>query len=534
MNQPTEREMETLLRRDHPYLWAAFFKHRTHAGKRLIFKKNPFIRDIYCDRSENLVVKKSSQCGVSEYLIVRSIMEASVGRGVFYILPTVLLQSRFVRNRFTKSIEYSEFYRSLARSDEAKTVESVSLKRFGKGSIAFVGSNASAAFTEFPADEIVIDELDKCNQENLPMAESRLGASIRPARVKVSNPSIENYGIDIEYANSDKKVWQIPCSSCGKWIQPDFFHHVVMQGDGPREWIIRDDEWEPSLDRDIYPICHLCGKPFERFEYGEWVKTADSRISGYHISKMFSSNVKISDMVDNFNRGLGNDFELQSFYNFDLGLAFTSSGSKISYPMLDECVGDYNFPVSVGDSRCFIGIDVGAVLHVVIGRRVGDRQIQLVFIGTANDENDIFQLAKEYNVVTGVIDAMPETRLSKKICARLRYCFMIYYGDVRQMSIREDGKSITIDRTQSLDEVKEKVMLGEYLLPSNARYHAPMVSQHGIEVSEFYAHMCSSTRVYDQDRERYDWVHTEPDHFFHAMNYLTIAGKLLRSLKGNR
>ena len=44
--------------------------------------------------------------------------------------------------------------------------------------------------------------------------------------------------------------------------------------------------------------------------------------------------------------------------------------------------------------------------------------------------------------------------------------------------------------------------------------------------SEYYNHMCSSTRVYDEKKDVYDWVEVGADHYFHASNYMLIAKKI--------
>lgn len=521
---------------NYPELWVAINHHKNHKGKMLTFHGRHYLKDIYADRSQSIVVKKGSQCGVSEYLIIRAICAAAAGRGVFYVLPTSVLQGRFVKNRFDKSIEYTPYYRGLiSDGNQHKQAESVSLKHFVNGTIAFVGSNASSAFTEFPADDIIIDELDQCNQENLPMAESRLSNSIRPTRIKVANPTLENYGIDAEWMKSDQKRWFIQCSSCNKWIHPDFYNHVIRPGEEPGEYVIRDEEWEPGLSRDIYPICEHCKKPFERFAPGEWrAGNTASEISGYHISKMFSTNVSLRDLVSNFEEGLVNDTKMQVFCNYDLGIAYTSKGAKIDYSMLDECVGDFAFLDSVPEGRCFMGIDVGHRMHVTIGQKIDDRKIKLVYAGTVENEEDVFELARKYKADLGVIDALPETRMSKKICSRLKYFFMIYYTATKSMQVDAKKKIITVDRTVCLDEVKEKILLREYMFPRNIRQMAPMVLQNGIEVSEFYQNMTSSTRLFDSKKEKYDWVHSEPDHYFHSLNYMTIASKIAAQLTRRR
>jgi phage terminase large subunit GpA-like protein len=133
-----------------------------------------------------------------------------------------------VKERIDKATLYSDYYRDLLGDAEKKFAESVSMKQFGKGVIAFVGSNTAVAFTSFAADDVIIDELDRCNRENIVMAPERQSASLDKTNVSVSNPTFLKLGIDYEFRKSDEKWWNIK-APCGHWVQPDFFKHVVRQ-----------------------------------------------------------------------------------------------------------------------------------------------------------------------------------------------------------------------------------------------------------------------------------------------------------------
>lgn len=529
----TPEDRNEYLFQHHRALWTAINHHRTHSDKSITFERRHFMKAIYLDESPKMATMKSTQCGVSEYLIIRAITKSAAGRGVFYILPNFPLLHRFVMNRFNKSMDYTQYYRDLSATvGDERYVESMSLKRFGKGSIAFVSSESPASFGEFPADEIIIDERDLCDQETLTMADGRTANSTDPRTINVGNPSVENYGIDYEYQNSDGKQWFARCSSCSKYIQPDFFMHVVERGEDEGEFIIRDPDWEPNGGNDIRPICHLCHKPFDRYADGQWVRQRDHAVSGYQINKVFSTYVSLAELVDRFDKALTNDTKMQAFCNYDLGKPFTAKGAKLSYDLLNGCVRDYAMARSQSDGRYLAGIDVGARIHVIIGQLLAEDLLRVTFFGTVGTEGELFDLLRTHRCDLGVIDAMPETRLSKKVCAKLKYFFRAYYQDVKVLKVDERHKIVAVERTASLDEVKERFMLQTVHLPAGAANTAPMVQQQGKDVSEFYRDLTSSTRVHDEKKDRYNWVHSEPDHFLHAMNYLNIAAKLVKVIRG--
>ena len=473
------------------------------------------------DESDYIAIKKSTQCGVSEYLVVKAMAKASSGRSVFYVLPTFDIKNRFVQNRFDRSVQYSPYYQSLFKlAGTTKSAESMSLKHIGSGVISFAGSNTPAPFTEFPADDYIVDEKDRCDQTNLAMGEERLSHSDHKQELYVSNPTFPNVGIDLDFKTTDMKMWMIPCSNCGKWFHPDFFKDVVVQVDDSR-WMVRDTEWERGMERDIMPLCPHCSKPYHRFEDGEWVAQRQSFRSGYQVSKMFSSNNSIVELVDRFDRGLANDGIMERFYNGDLGLTFESAGSKIVQSFLDSCVREYGLQDSSTEAT-IMGIDVGKVMHVSIGRITAEGRVRIIYLNEVREEQEIFDLYKRFNVKIGVIDAMPETRMSRRICANLYGMFMCYYGGEKRDIIDPKNKIITIDRTVALDAVKEGITLENIELPMNAG-----------SIDNFYDQMMASVRVLDKNKDRYNWIEGEqPDHYFHSMSYLMIAKRLVVSMRG--
>lgn len=500
-------------------MWLFIYAHITHKAVRLTFNKRHFLKEIYSDISDNIVIKKSTQCGISEYLIVYTINECLDGRNVFYVMPTHDLMRRFAINRFDKSLNYSKFYRSLIYGEGRNKTESMSLKDIGSGNVALVGSNTPVPFTEYPADTLVIDEEDRCNQTHLEMGIERLSASDHQREIKVSNPTLTNFAIDKDYKNSDRKKWCIRCSSCGKFIFPDFFTHLVRQEDEDL-WVIIDPEWDKNPMVLINPICNYCNRPFDRFADGLWIDEVKSHISGYHISKIFSTNVSTNYLFDRFEKGLANPTTMERFYNADLGLAYTSSGSQITLANILNCIGDYtlsdsgNYDHNKGD-MVVSGVDVGNVLNVRIDKVLSDGRTQAIYIGTVDEFEDYIRLHKMFNVKFGVVDALPEKRKSRMLCATLPGMFRCYYGEVKKDLINLETKIINVDRTATLDKVHEVLLTRGIVLPRNIQ-----------EFTEYNTQMFSSTRVYDDEKEKYSWVHIGDDHFFHAEAYKELAKKI--------
>lgn len=521
-------QKDLILYENYPNLWAFLKYHRTHNNTKATIIGYPYLKEIFLDRNKHIIIESSTQNGKTEFLIVNAIMDAAKGRGVFYVLPTFDIRNRFVGNRFNRTIDYTKYYQHLMEAEESSSAaDSTSLKHFGKGSIAFIGSNSAAAFTEFPADTVIIDELDRCDQSNIGMAEERLSNSKDPRRIKVSNPTIKDFGIDYEYNLSDKKLWHIKCDSCGQWLHPNFFEHVVKDI-GNNNYVFRDEEYSQEMSRDIFCICDKCNKPFDRFKNGKWIaQNPVSNISGYQINKIHSSRTTIKDLCDKFNSALLNPRKMERFYNADLGEAYTAKGAKIDFDMLNACKRDYFMPDKCSDP-CVLGIDVGSKLHVIIGKIQPDKKIRLVYINELElNLKELKELFKNYNIKIGCIDALPEQNFSKQVCHFIGM-FRCFIQETKKDTIDAERRILTIDRTTSLDMLKEEIMLENILLPKNADILAPQLTN---GISQFYNMLCNSVRLFDEEKQKYKWVEgNKPDHYQFAMNFMLTAKKILLSM----
>lgn len=507
---PADLALEKGLARDYPVFFNALKHHRTHKGNRLDFTRNPWAKEIYMDLHPWQAIIKSTQNGVTEYALCRELTEASQGRNIFHVMPDGNLVSRYVHERADKTIELVPYYKQLMRRD------SVTLKQIGPGTITYVWSGSPGQFTEFAADTIIIDEVDRCDQDNLVMAKERLSNSENPRQLWISNPTILGFGIDEIFADTDQHHWHIKCE-CGAVTHPDFFHHVVREVEAGQYMVI-DPDWEPG--RDAHMVCDKCSRKWSKSASGVWIPRAPEKHKrGRHLSKLFTARTSINELIENFIAAESDDTKMTRFYNADLGLAYTAPGAKITEDMLDTCVTDHKQGIRPKDGTCVAGIDVGTYFHITIGWiQHGVAGVQLIDAQAVRTPEEVIDMLIKYRVRCYVIDAMPETRTSRRIASRAGG-FMCYFSKGKNDHIQ--GNIITTDRTQSLDNVKAAVMTQALRLPVNAR-----------SIPDYYAHMTASTRVFDEDGNggegSYSWIEgSKADHYFLATAYLFMSGRLL-------
>lgn len=509
-----------LLRRIEPRLYFALVYHLNTSGRKLTFQNRPYIIPIYKDKSIEIVVKKSVQCGISEWLIIETLTKCDAGFSVFYVLPKYEMRNTFVANRIDKLFNMVPFYRGLQREAVGHS-DSRQIKHFSLGTVKFASSNTISDFSEFPADVLIIDEMDRCDQNNLSFAEDRLKASRHKLVRKVANPTITGIGISDEFKWSDQKEWLVECGNCKNYNELDFFR-VVVEEIEEQHWVLKDKEWTRGCGRDIYCICPTCNHPFDRLgQNAYWGRMNPmSEISGYHISRMMDPETSIQELWKNWGKAQRNESKKQVFYNSDLGIEYESKGSKLTDALLDKCVSNHQLVQTA--SHTILGCDVGSVLHVHISDFFEGKRRKL-FIGTVPGFTDIDNLIKSFGVTYGVVDALPETHAAKQL--RDRFPGKIWLcefhgreGNTQDLRLNDEEMKVVVDRTQIFDETHADILNRDILLPQNAK---------SLEEGEFYKQMCAPTRVLDPEMGRYVWREgSKSDHHRLADIYEKIAMKI--------
>lgn len=532
MQMAREQGLNDMLAGNRALYWARHYHVNTRL-QRMTFKDLYYLIELYKAISvdHHMAVEKSVQCGLSELFIIQSHIEAGeMGMTVMYILPKYELRNRFVNNRIYKLHKRIPQYSKFVMRAETK-VHRTSLMHFGMGTLAYVGSNVSDEFIEIPVDSAYIDEKDRCNQANLLMVPDRLTASPYRYMREIGNPTTEGFGIDERYAESSRGLWHVKCPHCGKWFVPDFWTHVVRET-ATNVFIPRDAKADPDpMVADEISLVHDCGGSVDRLQWGEWVHEFPNRQwKGYRVSKVFSKFTTLREMYRVWTKAVGNDLKTQLFYNSDLGLPFSSKGSKITRSLLDSCRRPYEWPVrTVGNEYARImGVDVGAHLHVVLRERVrtpSGLALRLLGAWTLPGFNQLAELLREWKPRCCVIDAMPEIHKVMDLKEEFSMVWSSnFQNDATSLTRINAKRELRMDRTAILDYVRQGFEMQTMILPMQAE---------SIEDGEYYAHMQASTRILDADEEnpeksRFVWKEgSRPDHFLLAEAYCMQAGMLM-------
>jgi hypothetical protein len=240
---------------------------------------------------------------------------------------------------------------------------------------------------------------------------------------------------------------------------------------------------------------------------------------GYHYSQLFSQFVDPGEILFQYRTTTN----LRDFWNLKIGVAYVEAENRLSVEEILSLCGNEGIK-SQDPGPCFMGVDQGKDLHVVIGKRHQNKAGEIVHLGIYKDWENLDPLMKNFNVSRCVVDALPETRNARSFAERHRgKVFLNYYFEHQKGAYAWDEKGLTVscNRTESLDASHNEIMGGQIILPRESD-----------TVREFAKHLHNVAKKLEEDEEtgskRYVYVKLGPDHFRHAFNYESMAREARR------
>lgn len=229
-------------------------------------------------------------------------------------------------------------------------------------------------------------------------------------------------------------------------------------------------------------------------------------------------------------RAIADPTKLQHFYNKILGVPYSAHGSKISMEVLESCI-DPNYAMTAFTANGTVaGVDLNLGLHTVIYDVSTGREVP-VWIGQCVSYADLDEKCKRYGVVAGVMDAGPEIHAPREFVREHPGWYLCRYNlsekmrtektsQFQDMVVDDDSRSVSVNRTESLDGMFAAFKMGMVVVPSNYLF---------IDEGNYVKQMMMPTRVKEirpDGTAKYVWT-KGIDHFFHASNYAHIAGRLI-------
>lgn len=517
---------------------------------------------IYSDTWRHIVIMKPAQRGLSEFAInyaLYALVEGALAwaadkknaLNVGYIFPTMIALDDFSKERLGDLEDETPALAAIfGGRDEYNAVrfKTVRSRAGGKSYLYMRGGWSTKALKSFPCDVLIRDEYDEHAPTARALALRRLNASVVRRVLDLSTPTVPGYGIHAAYMASDRRKY-VQRHSCGAENTYEF-HRDVIVGDeeysGVADTGWRKLEGEQVRARRVWLRCPSCKGEVtesERVALGRWVVTNPDikSVHGYHVPWWPWPFVSLEDLaVSAVSR---DPAEVEQFYHSDLGEPYGGSGNSISLEdvlAMSATLPGGQLPEGETRSGRVLGVDVGTRLYYWLTELRGGTETALEASSVGSFE-ELYNLIDSRGPALTVVDAAPEGHEVEKLKARYpgRVISAGYPSNVVALKtqmmapVKEDRpdrdrimaqKHVQINRTLAMDAVSGSVKGRQERWPDEVCLSG-----------DVQVHMTAPVRtiiVNDSGEPKAGWVHTKPDHLFHARVYALVARRLLVEAAG--
>jgi hypothetical protein len=476
------------------------------------FENRAWQIDIIDDQSKYITCRKPTQIGMSTVFLGKMLHFADT-----YPVRTMFTLPRqddvydMVNTRLDEIIRESPYI-----YEKMGEVDNVRMKKFGSSWIHF--SEMSVPPRMLDVDWMVNDEVDLSNPDHLEQALSRMDASQYGFQHKISTPSIEGYGVDAIFEQSDKKYWVVTCPYC--------LHEQHL------DW---DKNIAHTEEKGAFYICSRCHENLrsESIKHGRWVPTGSSSAlySGYQINHLMVPSVDPNKLWAE-----SQTMSTRNFYNLRLGLPYTPTSGSITNQMLqDYCFGSIHKLETVANKDDFyvLGADQGDAIHVVVSRVRKNGACEIVFGAKLSfDEGfeELGSIMNRFNIRVAVLDALPNhhsaTRLAESFPNRMR---IAYFTSTSGAYIEKDEIKLNIDKTDGYDLVVENIVSGNLSFPERNVNSNVLINEIIEHLTNMRRDVVTSTTKAGGQTTRHVWKAVGPDHYADAVLYSIIAADIYNS-----
>ena len=507
-------------------------EHTYLAGKRFTFDGHEYQKKILEDGENDIVILKSAQLGISEMSSRLAIAKTALVRGfnTMYTLPSATAMQKFMKTRIDPVITSSPYLRSIVSKD----VNSSIVKQFGDSFLYGSGSSVDTQAISVPIDLLVQDEVNNSNPNVLTLFESRLIHSKYKQIIRLSTPTIPNFGIDAFYKMSRRHLAFVKCCHCNEWFYPEYHDHVkIPDFNEELDKLTKAHFSDPDFRwAEAAVCCPKCCKPVDlSAEHRNWVcENPDDKFvsAGYRISPFdCPDNITAADLVSSSVRYA----RRQDFFNQRLGVSLEDSESSLSMSELQHNI------ISAGPVGAYanvMGLDMGSVCYATIATVLPDNHLVIVKVEAIPMHLVIerrAQLEREYRVRMTVVDIAPYGETVWRMQQGSPNVFAAVYTR---------SKSIDLFKVRDEDENRDKARasIKQVNVARDRVFDLIMMLLRSGNIKKvscdsdvtWAQHLTDQKRVreFDNDELVFVWRKSSgTDHWHHSLLYTLVASRML-------
>lgn len=501
----------------------------TLRNKPFSYDRYPFQRQIASDMHPNMDCEKCSQVGLTEIQIRKTLgfLVRNQGTTAIMTFPDIAMFEKNSRTRIQPLVKKDKVFNT--EMDE-KAIRSKPLMQFGTSFLHVTAANESDA-TSTPADMVMNDEVDLTDPAMLALFNSRMQNSDWRINQRFSTPTHVGFGIDLGYQASDQHEFMVKCDACNHWQIPLFTRDFVEIPGLPDDIGNLADIDVSIIDQiDLANACYVCERCRAPLDLGrddnrEWVPRYPNRTHarGYRVRPSCTSRLSPQYIIEQLLKYKERDY-VRGWYNTVLGEAFTPGNARLNKAEIDACfTGQMSMPAPNNDLPHFIGIDMGQICTIVLGRGPTQETCKPILFETVHVDNllqRIKELRAQFRIVSGACDRQPYEPTADAVFKESDGIIMPveYRGTQEVRLVKNALDEIThaqAERTKLLDTVVRHI-----------RARNCMMSGYGNLRTVITEHLMDMVRD-EKPEEPAKWVKlTGNDHFFHAMGYMYFSYKI--------
>lgn len=432
----------------------------------LRFERHPWSRTWH-DYESNWAGMKAAQLAMTAAALNRALYNIDVLKNdVLYLLPKKNPDAvDFSKTKFDAILDQSPHIESLFSN-----TRNVGLKQAGSVSFYLRGMRSKSGLKLISVGMQVYDEYDEMPLRNIALADERSSGYEEGDKqvIKISTPTVPEFGIAEEIEKTTKEHYIFKCPNCSQWTEflPE---SLIVVGDNVND--------ERTLKRshlvtvDCKHVVNHAEKPtflsMDR-KRAMWKPTAESDYRGFLINQMYSTVLppwKIAKTAILARTDSGHEQEL---WNSKFGLPFVVQGARITDQMLLACRGDHQLTDPPRPGLVTMGVDVGhKVLYVHIDRWLMPPSFgsdlnahavpQPLWVGIVSGFDQLDPKLYEYQVAHTVVDVDPAFRdaldFARRHDGRVNLCRFVRSVGPKNIApgSREADVVIYVNRTYWLD-----------------------------------------------------------------------------------
>lgn len=497
----------------------------------------PHMRIIYNIDPPEMVLHTSRQVaksttlanlGLSKMVVMpQTRPEFAGGFRVLYIAPTVEQVKVFSHDRVTPVVEQTPIIKKHFLN--SSMIQNVFLKRFTNNSSMYFRYAAASADKArgLSVDLLLVDETQDIPSDNIDVIQQTMARSMYKRTIYAGTPKRTIGTLAKRWAHSTQNEWFVKCMHCEKWNYLD--------------------------EQNLFPWglgCRFCKKSLDA-RNGQWVRTNPAATKSEETGEYLSEGFRISVLMFahapwvNWQKDVWIPFQTKPrglFLNEYLGLAYDAGVAPITEAEIKACCTGgpmRQAPDKVVESYpTFLGIDWGPInsenshtVMAVISRRGKTSEVVHMhkFVGVESDyaylHRQIPQEMVKWRAQLIGADAGFGEAVNAEIRRRIpngnRLIALQHLGNQKQRANwNVNMNAYTLGRNRVMTDLFQKIKRREIIFP---RWE---------DFEPFARDLLAIAIDYDEEKNKYKFVNSNPDDAFHAILYGDLVGELWHLTQG--